>query len=195
MVFARARISSTAGTAAAVNIIPTTTGAAKALALVIPELKGKFDGFSLRVPTPTVSVVDSLDTGTLFRNEAIEKTGMQVFANTEVLDIETPMLNMGYGVWGGFMAHDAASGLTVLLAEREINDVLVEAGPRLAGYLVEKELVDELVIYIAPHIMGSETRGMFDTPHWLTLADRKVVDVIDLRRVGDDMRITARFGY
>ncbi|MEX1294981.1 MAG: type I glyceraldehyde-3-phosphate dehydrogenase [Candidatus Limnocylindrales bacterium] len=44
--------------AAALNIIPTTTGAAKALALVIPELKGKFDGFSLRVPTPTVSVVD-----------------------------------------------------------------------------------------------------------------------------------------
>ncbi len=44
--------------AAALNIIPTTTGAAKAIALVIPELKGKFDGFSLRVPTPTVSVVD-----------------------------------------------------------------------------------------------------------------------------------------
>ena len=43
---------------AAINIIPTTTGAAKALALVIPELKGKFDGFSLRVPTPTVSIVD-----------------------------------------------------------------------------------------------------------------------------------------
>ncbi len=40
------------------NIIPTSTGAAKALALVIPELKGKFDGFSLRVPTPTVSVID-----------------------------------------------------------------------------------------------------------------------------------------
>jgi glyceraldehyde 3-phosphate dehydrogenase len=44
--------------AGALNIIPTTTGAARALALVIPELKGKFDGFSLRVPTPTVSVVD-----------------------------------------------------------------------------------------------------------------------------------------
>ena len=40
------------------NIIPTSTGAARALALVIPELKGRFDGFSLRVPTPTVSVVD-----------------------------------------------------------------------------------------------------------------------------------------
>jgi glyceraldehyde 3-phosphate dehydrogenase len=44
--------------AAALNIIPTTTGAAKALALVIPGLKGKFDGFALRVPTPTVSIVD-----------------------------------------------------------------------------------------------------------------------------------------
>jgi glyceraldehyde 3-phosphate dehydrogenase len=44
--------------AAGQNIIPTTTGAARALALVIPELKGRFDGFALRVPTPTVSVVD-----------------------------------------------------------------------------------------------------------------------------------------
>ena len=44
--------------AAGLSIIPTTTGAAKAVALVIPDLKGKFDGYSLRVPTPTVSVVD-----------------------------------------------------------------------------------------------------------------------------------------
>ncbi len=44
--------------AAGQNIIPTTTGAAKALALVIPELAGRFDGYSLRVPTPTVSIVD-----------------------------------------------------------------------------------------------------------------------------------------
>ena len=44
--------------AAALNIIPTSTGAAKAVSLVIPDLKGKFDGMSLRVPTPTVSIVD-----------------------------------------------------------------------------------------------------------------------------------------
>ena len=44
--------------AAAMNIIPTTTGAAKAVGLVIPDLAGKFDGYSMRVPTPTVSVVD-----------------------------------------------------------------------------------------------------------------------------------------
>jgi glyceraldehyde 3-phosphate dehydrogenase len=48
--------------AAALNIIPTTTGAAKAVALVIPELEGRFDGYSLRVPTPTVSVVDFVAT-------------------------------------------------------------------------------------------------------------------------------------
>ena len=44
--------------AAAMNIIPTTTGAAKAVSLVIPDLKGRVDGYALRVPTPTVSVVD-----------------------------------------------------------------------------------------------------------------------------------------
>jgi glyceraldehyde-3-phosphate dehydrogenase/erythrose-4-phosphate dehydrogenase len=44
--------------AAALNMIPTTTGAAKAMALVMPELKGKLDGYSMRVPTPDVSVVD-----------------------------------------------------------------------------------------------------------------------------------------
>jgi len=48
--------------AAGQNIIPTTTGAAKAVALVIPELAGRFDGYSLRVPTPTVSVVDFVAT-------------------------------------------------------------------------------------------------------------------------------------
>jgi glyceraldehyde 3-phosphate dehydrogenase len=56
--------------AAGQNIIPTSTGAAKALALVIPELKGRFDGFSLRVPTPTVSVVDF--TAELERETSVE---------------------------------------------------------------------------------------------------------------------------
>ena len=78
------------------------------------------------------------------------------------------------------------------LAEREINDVLVEAGPKLAGYLLEKELIDELVIYQSPHIMGSNTRGMFETPDWTVLADRQALEITDVRRVGKDTRITAR---
>jgi glyceraldehyde 3-phosphate dehydrogenase len=56
--------------AAAVSIIPTTTGAARAVSLVIPELQGKFHGFALRVPTPTVSVVDFV--ADLERNATVE---------------------------------------------------------------------------------------------------------------------------
>lgn len=57
--------------AAAINIIPTTTGAAKAVALTIPNLKGKFHGYSLRVPTPTVSVIDLV--GNLKRDTTAEE--------------------------------------------------------------------------------------------------------------------------
>jgi len=57
--------------AAALNIIPTTTGAATALSKVIPEMEGKFDGFALRVPTPTVSIVDMVVE--LKRNVTIEE--------------------------------------------------------------------------------------------------------------------------
>ncbi|KAJ8136254.1 hypothetical protein OY671_010533, partial [Metschnikowia pulcherrima] len=46
--------------AAAINMIPTSTGAAKAISSVMPELKGKLDGYAMRVPTPDVSVVDSV---------------------------------------------------------------------------------------------------------------------------------------
>ena len=79
------------------------------------------------------------------------------------------------------------------LGEREINDVLIEAGPLLTGYLLEKDLVDELVIYQSPHIMGSNTRRMFHTPSWIALADRRQLDISDVRRVGIDTRITASF--
>lgn len=57
--------------AAAVNIIPTTTGAAKAVSLTIPELKGKFHGYALRVPTPTVSIIDLV--GNLKRDTTAEE--------------------------------------------------------------------------------------------------------------------------
>jgi glyceraldehyde 3-phosphate dehydrogenase len=61
---------------AGANIIPTTTGAARALALVIPELKGRFDGMSLRVPTVTVSVVDFVS---MIRKEATKDAVNQAF--------------------------------------------------------------------------------------------------------------------
>jgi glyceraldehyde 3-phosphate dehydrogenase len=57
--------------AAALSMIPTTTGAAKAVALVLPQLKGKFHGYAMRVPTPTVSVVDL--TITLAKSPSVEE--------------------------------------------------------------------------------------------------------------------------
>jgi len=78
------------------------------------------------------------------------------------------------------------------LARRDINDVLVEAGPTLAGSLLEAKLVDEIVIYQAPHIMGSETRGMVTTPAWLSLQQRLELEILDTRKIGVDMRIVAR---
>lgn len=77
------------------------------------------------------------------------------------------------------------------LAQREINEVLVEAGPALVGHLLARRLADELVIYQAPHIMGSQTKRFAETPGWTTLADRLDLDIVDVRRVGSATRITA----
>ena len=78
------------------------------------------------------------------------------------------------------------------LAELEINDLLVEAGPALSGSLLAGGHVDELVIYQAPHMMGSETMGIFTTPGWTELRHRLPLEFSDVRRVGRDVRIVAR---
>jgi diaminohydroxyphosphoribosylaminopyrimidine deaminase/5-amino-6-(5-phosphoribosylamino)uracil reductase len=78
------------------------------------------------------------------------------------------------------------------LADLEINDVLVEAGPGLSGSLLAGGHVDELVIYQAPHMMGSETMGIITTPGWTALHDRLRLDILEVRRVGQDLKIVAR---
>jgi glyceraldehyde 3-phosphate dehydrogenase len=86
--------------AAALNIIPTTTGAAKAVSLVIPELKGKFDGFALRVPTPTVSIIDFV--AELERTATVQEiNGALIEASeNELVDIldytEEPLVSMDF---------------------------------------------------------------------------------------------------
>jgi len=77
------------------------------------------------------------------------------------------------------------------LAEQEINEVLIEAGPTLAGSFVQAGLVDELIIYVAPHLMGDGARGLFNLPGLRHMADRVALDIRDLRRVGRDLRITS----
>jgi len=91
----------------------------------------------------------------------------------------------------GKNGHIDLSAVLNQLALLQVNDLLVEAGPRLAGGLIEQKLVDELVIYQAPHIMGSETIGMFTTPGWTELADRQALKIVETCLIGNDTRITA----
>jgi diaminohydroxyphosphoribosylaminopyrimidine deaminase/5-amino-6-(5-phosphoribosylamino)uracil reductase len=78
------------------------------------------------------------------------------------------------------------------LAQRECNDVLVEAGPVLCGALVAAGLADELVIYLAPHLMGDSARGMFTLPGLDSMADRVQLAVLDVAPLGEDLRVRTR---
>ena len=89
---------------------------------------------------------------------------------------------------------DGGGGLVALmaaLAERGVNEVLVEAGATLGGALLAEELVDEIVLYTAPVLLGDAARGLFHLPHIRTLTEGLALDVIDVRALGADWRITA----
>jgi diaminohydroxyphosphoribosylaminopyrimidine deaminase/5-amino-6-(5-phosphoribosylamino)uracil reductase len=77
------------------------------------------------------------------------------------------------------------------LGQREINELLVEAGATVCGALLKTGLVDELVLYLAPHLLGSGARGMFNLPGLETMRDRTALRIQDVRAVGQDWRIIA----
>ena len=84
---------------------------------------------------------------------------------------------------------DLAEALRLLADEFLVNEVHVEAGATLAGALLSASLVDELVCYVAPHLMGSSTRPMASLPleH---MSQRLAMTLVDCRRVGEDLRLT-----
>ncbi len=79
-----------------------------------------------------------------------------------------------------------------LLAQREINEVLVETGAVLSGAVLRAGLVDELIVYLAPHLMGHEARALFHLPGIAQMKDRIELEIADVRAVGRDWRITAK---
>ena len=109
--------------AAAINMIPTTTGAAKALGKVIPELQGKFDGMAVRVPTPTVSLVDFV--AQLEKPTTVEEVNATLKAAAEgpLQDIlgysEEPLVSVDY-------KGDDRSSIVDALSTRVIGDTLVK---------------------------------------------------------------------
>jgi diaminohydroxyphosphoribosylaminopyrimidine deaminase/5-amino-6-(5-phosphoribosylamino)uracil reductase len=77
------------------------------------------------------------------------------------------------------------------LGELGLNEVLVEAGATLNGALLAAGLVDELVLYLAPHLMGDGARGLFHLPGLTRMEQRIGLTIRDVRAVGSDWRITA----
>lgn len=78
------------------------------------------------------------------------------------------------------------------LAEHEVNEVLVECGSRLAGALLQQSLVDELVLYLAPSLLGQGARPLASLTGVERLDQKLRLEWIDVRRIGGDLRVTAR---
>lgn len=76
-----------------------------------------------------------------------------------------------------------------ILAEKQINEVLLETGAILAGSAIQAGLVDELIVYQAPHLMGHEARALVNLPGLATMSDRISLKLIDERRIGSDTKV------
>lgn len=87
--------------------------------------------------------------------------------------------------------HVDLDALMTELGRREINEVLVEAGPTLSGSFLRSRLVDRLVVYMAPIILGNQAKGMFDLPQLECLRDACKLEFIDIQNIGADIRIDA----
>lgn len=75
------------------------------------------------------------------------------------------------------------------LAKREINELLLEAGPRLSGSMLKQNLVDQVIVYMAPNLLGNDARGMFDIAGLESIADKRQLVFRDVRMVGGDLRL------
>jgi diaminohydroxyphosphoribosylaminopyrimidine deaminase/5-amino-6-(5-phosphoribosylamino)uracil reductase len=79
--------------------------------------------------------------------------------------------------------------LLVMLAEREINEIQVEAGATLCGALLKAGLVDEVLLYVAPAVLGEGARGAFDLGRLQDMAQRFRFDWLDVVQVGSSLRL------
>ncbi len=78
------------------------------------------------------------------------------------------------------------------LAQMEINEVHCECGATLAGALLQQQLVDEVVLYIAPDLLGNQARGLFELGEISIMSDKLAMQIEDLRMIGRDIKITAK---
>lgn len=79
------------------------------------------------------------------------------------------------------------------LAQQGLNDLLIESGAQLAGAFISQDLVDELILYQAPKLIGSEGKSLVNMPEITQLSQAKNLDINDVRMLGKDFRLTAKF--
>ncbi len=84
------------------------------------------------------------------------------------------------------------AGVLASLAEQQVNEVLLECGPRLAGAFLQQGLVDEIVAYVAPTLLGHEARPFAELPGLERLSQRMQLQWLDVRQIGPDLKLTAR---
>lgn len=110
-------------------------------------------------------------------------------AYTEILDV----LRQKHVNVCRFAGDDERVNLPLLLeylAALEINELLLEAGPVLSGAMLQAGLIDELIIYMAPHLMGDQGRGLMILPGLEKMVQCVPLNIKEIRAVGDDWRIT-----
>ena len=78
------------------------------------------------------------------------------------------------------------------LAELEINEVLVEAGPTLAGAFLQAGLTDELLLYVAPVLLGPQARALLQLPELTDLAQSRRLTLMNSSAIGSDLRLQLR---
>lgn len=142
------------------------------LALSRPPQRMVIDG-RLRVPT---------DMAFFKAGPVLVVTHQQPPANTDAIEyLQLPVVN----------GHVDLSALLAELAQRGINELMVEAGPQLAGAFMQAGLVDELYIYMAATLLGSSAQPLMQLPIDL-MADAVRLQIIEMRALADDWRIIAR---
>ena len=87
---------------------------------------------------------------------------------------------------------DLQQVMRILADEYAVNECHVEAGAKLSGSLLQAGLVDEIVLYMAPHVMGADACGLFDLPGLKRMSERIQLDIREIRKIGEDFRITAK---
>ncbi|MBK1691590.1 riboflavin biosynthesis protein RibD [Ectothiorhodospira mobilis] len=115
-----------------------------------------------------------------------------VFTAEEALERQRAALETAGARVDAVPVRDGHLDLTAVLqalAAREVNEVHLEAGPTLAGALLQAGLMDECVLYLAPHLMGTQARGLFRLP-LQDMAERIPLEIREVRPVGRDWRLT-----